>query len=209
MKKIFLMATLLLASTSITLAQDDTRENLHAGAKIGLNYSNVYDSNGEDFEADGKFGFVAGGFVAIPIGKFMGVQPEVLFSQKGFQGSGKVFGMNYTFSRTTNYLDIPLYFALKPAPFVTILAGPQFSYLFSRKDVFTSSLISTEQEQDFKNDDIRKNTLGASVGIDINISPIVIGLRANWDLQENNANGSSTTPRYKNQWLQLTAGFRF
>lgn len=213
MKKINLMIVALTVISFNAIAQDessmDTRDELQFGAKIGLNYANVYDSKGEEFDADAKFGMAVGGFISIPIGTYIGVQPEVLYSQKGFRATGKILGLNYDFTRTTSYLDIPLYFALKPSEFITILAGPQFSYLLSKKDVFATTVTTIEQEQEFENDNIRKNTLGASLGVDINIGHLVIGARANWDLQENNGDGTSTTPRYKNQWLQATVGFKF
>lgn len=203
---------LILVSFSVN-AQDntilDTRDELQFGAKIGLNYANVYDSKGDQFNADAKFGLAAGVFLSIPIGTYLGVQPEVLFSQKGFKATGTILGAKYDFERTTNYLDVPLYFALKPSEFITILVGPQYSYLLSTKDVFVNGVTTIEQEQEFENDNIRKNTLGASVGLDITVDHFVIGARANWDLQENNGDGTSNTPRYKNRWLQATVGYRF
>jgi hypothetical protein len=39
---------------------EDTRENFSFGAKIGANYSNVWDEKGQDFQADGKIGFAGG-----------------------------------------------------------------------------------------------------------------------------------------------------
>jgi len=212
MKKLSIVAIALTMVTFNANAQDetmDTRSQIHIGAKVGLNYANVYDSKGEDFNADPKIGMALGAFLSIPIGTYIGIQPEVLYSQKGFKATGRLLGANYEFTRTTTYIDIPLYFALKPSEFITLVAGPQFSYLISRKDVFKTTANTFEQEQEFENDNIRKNTLGASVGLDINISHIVIGARAAWDLQENNGDGTSTTPRYKNTWLQATVGFRF
>ena len=174
-----------------------------------MNYANVYDSEGEEFDADPKLGMAAGVFLAIPIGTYIGIQPEVLFSQKGFKATGSILGEEYKFTRTTNYIDIPIYLALKPSSFLTIVAGPQFSYLMSRKDDFESSFLNTEQEDEFDNENIRKNTLGASLGLDININHFVIGARAAWDLQDNKGDGTSSTPRYKNTWLQATVGFKF
>ncbi|MGJ8661780.1 MAG: outer membrane beta-barrel protein, partial [Bacteroidota bacterium] len=115
----------------------------------------------------------------------------------------------YEYKHTTNYLDVPLYFAFKPSEFVTLLLGPQFSYLLSYQDSFTTGTTSILQEQEFQNEDIRKNTLSLSIGADINIEHFVIGARAAWDLQNNKSDGTSTTPRYKNQWLQLTLGYKF
>jgi hypothetical protein len=212
MKKLSIVAIALTMVTFNANAQDetmDTRSQIHIGAKVGLNYANVYDSKGEEFNADPKIGMAVGAFLSIPIGTYIGVQPEILYSQKGFKATGRLLGANYEFTRTTTYIDIPLYFALKPSEFITLVAGPQFSYLISRKDVFKTTANTFEQEQEFENDNIRKNTLGASVGLDINISHFVIGARAAWDLQENNGDGTSTTPRYKNTWLQATVGFRF
>ncbi|MDT8412269.1 MAG: porin family protein [Vicingaceae bacterium] len=209
MKKLGIMAIALTFITVNGYAQDDDREKIQIGAKIGMNYANVYDSEGEEFDADPKLGLAAGVFLAIPIGTYIGIQPELMFSQKGFKATGSVLGSEYKFTRTTNYIDIPIYLALKPSSFLTIVAGPQFSYLMSRKDKFESSFLNTEIEDEFENENIRKNTLGASFGLDININHFVIGARAAWDLQDNKGDGTSSTPRYKNTWLQATVGFKF
>jgi hypothetical protein len=105
----------------------DNREKMRYGARIGLNGSNVYDNEGDPFTADTKYGFMLGIFTAIPIGKHIGVQPEVQLSQKGFKGRGSLIGNPYSVTRTTTFIDIPLQIALKPSEFITILAGPQYS----------------------------------------------------------------------------------
>lgn len=186
----------------------DFRSNLKLGLKAGANYSNVWDERDNDFEANGKVGFVGGAFLHIPIGKFIGIQPEVLFSQKGFQGSGVMLGENYSFKRTTNYLEVPLLFTVKPTSFFTIVAGPQYSFLMSQQDRFTSGSSSVTESREFDND-IRRNTLGAVIGFDVNVNHFVVSPRAGWDFQANHSDGSSSAPRYKNQWLQLTLGYRF
>lgn len=192
------------------VAQDgDTRSQFQFGIKAGGNYANVYDEQGEDFRADGKLGFAGGAFVSIPIGNVFGIQPEFLFSQKGFKAEGQLLGSNYGLTRTTNFIDVPLYLAIKPLSVVTILVGPQFSYLMQRKDEFNSALGTAEQVEEFKNDNIRKNILGAALGVDINVSQLVVGARAGWDLSTNNGDGTSQTPRYKNAWVQATLGYRF
>jgi len=186
----------------------DTRSNFVLGAKLGANLSNVYDSEGEDFVADTKLGFVAGGFVTIPLGKLFALQPEVLYSQKGFKGEGTLLGSPYSYERTTDYLDVPIFFAVRPIEYLSIMAGPQFSYLLQEKNEFKGA-ISASQEEEFNNDNIRKNTLALIFGADVNISKIVIGARAGWDLRENKGDGTSETPRYKNYWYQLTLGYKF
>jgi len=213
MKKAILTIALITLTISNSFAQEstsnDNREKLFFGLKVGANYSNVYDSESEDFVADSKFGLAAGAFVSIPLGKFIGVQPEVLFSQKGFKSSGTFLGTEYKATRTTNYIDVPLLLAVKPVEFITILFGPQYSYLMKQKDEFTSGSFSSSEEEEFTNDNIRKNTFSLIGGADLNFNNFVIGLRSGWDLKNNQGDGSSNTPRYKNMWYQATVGYRF
>jgi hypothetical protein len=211
MKKIFL-SVLLIAITSTIQAQDDTineRAGFQAGVKVGANYSNIYDAKGEEFTADPKLGLAFGAYLGIPLGKYLGFHPEVLFSQKGFKGTGNLLGSSYELTRTSNFLDVPLFLALKPIGMVTIVAGPQFSFLMSQKDTFSNSTITIDQEKEFDNENVRKNIMCFVGGVDINLKNIVLAARAGWDFQTNHGDGTSSTPRYKNSWLQATIGYRF
>lgn len=187
----------------------DDKSKFHFGIKGGTNYANVYDSHGDEFRADGKFGWVLGAFLTVPLGELMGIQPEVLFSQKGFRASGSLFNTQYELTRTKNYIDIPLFLTVKPLPILTILAGPQFSYLMSQKDVFANDFNNVEVMEEFDNENIRKNTLGIVAGVDVNLSRVIFGARAGWDFSDNHGDGTSSTPRYKNAWVQGTIGYRF
>ncbi len=202
---IILVVTFIAYNINAQENRTDFRNKFMLGLKVGFNYSNVYDAQGEAFNTDPKFGLVAGGFLSIPIGKYLGFQPEILFSQKGFHATGRTLAAPFELTRTTNFIDVPLLFQLKPASCLTLLAGPQFSFLLKQRDEYTN----TTQEQEFKNDNIRKNILCFLGGFDINLSYVVLGARAGWDIQNNNGNGTSTTPRYKNVWYQATIGLRF
>jgi hypothetical protein len=211
---IFMMAFVALATTSLkaqttTTSATDNRSKLTLGLKAGTNYSNVYDSQGENFVADGKFGVAAGAFVVIPLGKIFGIQPEILYSQKGFKSTGTFLGTNYEMTRTTEFIDIPLLVSIKPVENISLLFGPQFSYLMKQKDDFTGGSLSTTQQDQFDNSNLRKNILALTGGADINIDHFVIGLRAGWDVKDNDGDGNSTTPRYKNMWYQATVGYKF
>jgi hypothetical protein len=205
MKKIFLIVAVMLSISYNTIAQDQVA----FGLKVGTNYSNVYDSKGENFNADSKFGFAAGAFLSIPFSKYIGIQPEVLFSQRGFKGTGTMFGSTYDITRTTNYIDVPLLVAIKPIESIAFLAGPQFSFLMSQRDKFNGPSATFEQQKEFANDNLRKNTLCFTGGVDINLDHTIIGFRVGWDLANNNGNGTSSTPRYKNVWAQATIGYKF
>ncbi len=192
----------------IAVDATDTRSRTAFGVKVGANYSNVYKTSGSSFHADPKFGLAIGAFVAIPIGKYFGIQPELLFSQKGFKGTGNILGSSYDLTRTTSFIDVPIFACLKPTEFITILAGPQYSFLTKQKDVFRNAFTTIAQEQEFENDNIRKNIFGFVAGFDISMKSMVLSARAGWDLQKNNGDGTSTTPQYKNYWYQATIGFR-
>lgn len=210
MKKLVLSLTALFAFATAALAQDtDLRSSLLFGLKAGINSSNVYDSEGDNFQADAKIGFAGGAFMAIPFGTLFGFQPEILYSQKGYQSSGTLLGSPYSMTRTTNWIDVPLLFSFKPVQYINLVAGPQYSYLISRKDAFTNGNYTTEQEKEFENENPRKNILCFTGGVDLTMNRLVIGTRAGWDFQTNNGDGTSSTPRYKNMWYQLTLGFRF
>lgn len=211
MKKVILMIAFVTISVTNSNAQatTDNRDVVSFGFKAGTNYSNVYDEQGNDFVADSKFGLAVGAFVTIPFGKIIGIQPEILFSQKGFKSSGTYFGSTYSMTRTTDFIDVPLLFAVKPISQVTLLFGPQFSYLLEQRDEFTGGNISSTQQQEFDNDDITKNIMALTGGVDLNVESFVVGVRAGWDIKTNEGDGDSSTPRYKNMWYQATVGYRF
>lgn len=214
MKKIILFISLFIIGAAAAQETDepkserkDSRNKPHLGIKLGSNLSNVYDAQG-DFSPHSKYGFVSGGFLNIPIGKYLGIHPEVLYSQKGFKASGSYLGTGYDLVRTTSYIDVPLMIALKPLRQTTFIAGPHYSYLIQQTDIFLDGTSSSIKSEDFQNDDIRTNILGAMIGADINIWNLVLSGRYGFDVLSNYSNSPSATPRYKNVWLQGTIGFR-
>ena len=211
MKKIILFFAIIMTFGNFSKAQDieiDNRDEFQIGARVGLSRSNVYDSQGEEFKADPKLGFTGGLFFKIPLGKYLGIHPEVNFTQKGFTASGRILGSVYTLERTTNFFEIPLLVELKPSAFISLLAGPQFSYLLKQRDKFTSLLVNYEQEQEFSQDQINKNILGFVAGLDINLKHLVLSGRVGWDIQNNRGDGTSSTPRYKNISTTVTIGYK-
>lgn len=214
MKKLMIIAALSILWARTGIAQGnvielDSREKFQFGIKGGINYSNVYDAAGDEFDADPKAGLAAGISLDIPLGRYLGVQPGAVVSQKGFEASGMMLGSRYNFVRTSTFLDVPLLVSIKPDRFFSFLGGIQYSYLMNQHDEFSSSLNSYVQEEEFANENIRKNILGVVGGFDLNVNHFTIGARANWDLQHNNGDGTATTPRYKNVWYQATVGYKF
>jgi hypothetical protein len=216
---------LMLLCSGVVLAQTDTtpshrdhtssreaKRKLVFGIKGGFNNSNVFDQQTLNFVAKSKTGLAGGIFLAIPLfplGGFLGIQPEVLLSQKGFSGTGVIANENYSIKRTTTYLDVPIQLQLKPFSFLFLTGGIQYSYLIKQQDELSYGSNYQQVTQEFNNDNIRKNILGLVAGGDVNLWHLVISGRAGWDIITNHGNGTSSTPRYKNLWLQATLGYRF
>jgi len=209
----FLFLTVLILSPFAVFAQMDNYSDYSNrplfGIKAGVNLSNVYDTQGDEFQADAKIGLAVGVFVTLPFTKYIGLQPELLFSQKGYRGSGSVLGSDYSFTRSTNYIDVPILLTFRTGKYFTLLFGPQYSFLLSQNYTFKSSVVNISQDEQFENENLLKNTLCIVGGFDVNLNNIVVGARAGWDILNNKGDGTSTTPRYKNMWYQATIGYRF
>lgn len=213
LKKLFIAPVFAVAlfSANSMFAQDqtnssaydmDAREELKVGIKAGMNYSNVYSESGDDFVADGKAGFAGGVFVSIPLSQLVGIQPELMYSQKGFKGD--VLGVDY--KATFNYLDLPVHLQIKPTENISILAGPQFSYLLSSK--YELGSLSSSNENDLE-DDNNRATVGISAGVDFSLQDFIISARGSWDLSKMNKDNNTSDINYKNQLFQVTLGYRF
>ncbi len=210
MKKLIYLSVACCLMSMNSFAQDDSRERIHFGAKAGINVSSIYDTKGENYNADPKAGFAGGGFIAIPIGKFLGIQPEVIFAQKGYSSSIVTEDYSYSYTRTTGHIEIPVLLQIKPASFLSVVVGPQFSYMTYREESFKTNTTSTIVQQEIENNNIRKNTLGLTSGLDVYIlRHLLISGRMGWDLQDNNGDGTATFPRYRNIWFQAAVGLRF
>lgn len=180
----------------------DNREELSFGIKAGINYSNVYSESGDGYVANGKVGFAGGVFVSIPLNELIGVQPELLYSQKGFKTEGTFFDGQIT----SSYLDLPIHLQIKPTENISILAGPQFSYLLSTKYELNGFSAIDEEDLDDNNN---KATVGISAGVDFEVQNFLISARGSWDLNKVNKDNSTSDINYKNQLFQITLGYKF
>jgi len=176
---------------------------------MGANYSNVYDVDGGEFSASSKFGFVTGYFVSIPLVRNFGIQTEFLFSEKGFKASVNHLADTYKLTRTSSYIDIPVYASYKPSKYITVLAGPQYSFLLQERDQYSDKATATDQEFHFKNSSPGKSAVAISTGIDLTCSHVVIGARANWGVTRSKNDDTLYVPGYKDFCFQLTLGYRF
>jgi len=111
MKKILISAVLLLIF-SISFAQipgnigyDNNYSSIKAfGFKGGVNFSNVHGKDVEDSKM--KFGFIGGVFYDFPVNEQISIQPEILFSMKGWRFEDNDY--DYKYWGKLNYIEIPI-----------------------------------------------------------------------------------------------------
>lgn len=139
-------AAIVVAAASPTYAQGVT-----VGAKVGVNFATVSSDDADDEFQKNKTGFVAGGFVDVPVAPQFSFAPEVLFSQKGtkFENGEDSISVNVT------QVQVPLLFKANFSgggssvrPFVAV--GPAFGFTASAKT--KSDLDGVETEVDSGDD---------------------------------------------------------
>ncbi|HEX8350149.1 MAG TPA: porin family protein, partial [Hymenobacter sp.] len=120
MKKLILSLGLLAGVVSAASAQD-----IRFGAKVGVNYSTITADDTEGIES--KIGLQAGGLVNFGLSDLISIQPEVLYSQKGYQSEE-----DSDFKVKLNYIDIPVMVKVN-AGGLFFEGGPQVGILASAK----------------------------------------------------------------------------
>jgi hypothetical protein len=216
MKKIILVILILAALSLGCNGQSDTTTSIisfahpswNVGIKAGVNITSAYSAAEEVFDTEPRAGFVGGVFAEIPLGKYMLLQPEVLLSQRRLQVSGILNANAYTVTRQATYLDVPVLAAFKPARFIKLLAGPQYSYLLKQRDSFSANVSQSLQEE-FKGDAFRNHTLCVTFGAEFTIQHFVICSRLGWDLLSNRQNHADITPEYRMIWYRFMVGYKF
>lgn len=176
MKKSAFLIGALFATAAVSSAQ---AQDVRFGLRAGANYSNLSGNIKNENTYNNKIGFLGGVMVNIPVVEnFFSVQPEILYSQKGFDNKPTEFttvlgakqkregSVNY------NYLDVPVLLKINAGGFI-VEAGPQYSYLLGSnnetKTTTTPALggaPSTTESND-KNDvsGLNRNELGYLAGV--------------------------------------------
>ncbi|MBB6612977.1 PorT family protein [Pontibacter sp. Tf4] len=102
------------------------------GIRAGANLSNISGDLRNEDNFENKWGFHGG--ITYNIGivdNFFSIQPELLYSQKGFKNADVEVGtFRYVGKVNYNYLDLPVLAKIKAGP-LYFEAGPQASYLLS------------------------------------------------------------------------------
>lgn len=218
MKKIAFALASLLAAAAFT-PTDTYAQGIRFGVKGGANLSNVSGDLVDEDVYENRYG-VHGGLmlnVGLVGDGFLSVQPEVLFSQKGYQYADDEFtilGQNYTYKgeQRYNYIDVPVLLKIN-AGGLFFEAGPQYSYLLSVKDDSERTLNGTtytKVQNDVDLDDVNRNEIGYAAGLGYQ-SPIglLLGLRYNGSFTDFGKDGyrDNELRNARNSVFQLSLGY--
>ncbi len=199
MKKL-IIATFVLLTGGGAFAQS----GISFGIKGGLSFSNIIKTDDSNFKTNYNTGYHAGVFLALPIVDRLSFQPELMFSQKGYQSERTGILGEGTLTQTTNWIEIPILAKVEAAKGFYIYLGPQVSFLTKTNNKYDGTFGSSEQttiEDDA--DKFKKSIVGGALGLGIDVSPrIAITGRYALDFQKNNEDGTSETPQFKNQVWQ-------
>ncbi|MBF9239068.1 PorT family protein [Hymenobacter sp. BT683] len=176
MKKSAFLIGALFATAAVSSAQ---AQDVRFGLRAGANYSNLAGNIKNEDTYNNKIGFLGGVMVNVPVVEgFFSVQPEILYSQKGFENKPTEFtdilgrkqkregDVNF------NYIDVPVLLKINAAGFI-VEAGPQYSYLLSSNNETKTTITpalggapSTVEARD-KNDvsGLNRNELGYLAGV--------------------------------------------
>ncbi len=205
MKKLILSLGLL-AGVSVAAQAQSAKFGIKAGASL----SNLV---GGGANGQGLFGFNGGAFANFALSDAISIQPELLYSMKGFrrEQSDNFYGTNYTIKATSRIhnIDIPV-LARVSANGLFMEFGPQigFNVAAKSKAEVTQGTRTNTDESDFK-DDIKPVELGFAAGVGYQLSNGPgIGLRYNGGLT-NIAKDNDTSSAVRNTVFQLYLSYMF
>lgn len=203
MRKTAIILLVLVTVLIFNFHQDCSAQELSFGLKCGVNVSNLsQDYTDYASDTDVKTGLVTGIYADISILSSLEVQPEILFSQKGWVESGNDFKCNYRI----NYLELPLLVKISFGDIVRpyLVVGPYFSYRLGTsyyKEIVNNLPISGDLD-----DVIKKTDVGLSFGIGAQ-TPAKFTIEGRYSLSLNSIS-NDTDIEIKNTNVSILIGFK-
>jgi hypothetical protein len=180
MKRVSFFAVLLLVTPLFVQAQ----KGIGLGIKAGANFA---DQSVEDIDVNSVTDYHVGAYVNLNFSEKFGITPEVLYSAYGTKWED--VKVDY------DYIAIPIMVRFLPAKFLSIEAGPQFSFLTKAE---------VEDVGDVK-DQLKNNDFGVAFGAGLHLplglqvgARYVLGFTDVSDVSENSV---------KNRTFQVYAGW--
>lgn len=184
MKKLLLSASAALLVAAAAPAAH--AQGVRFGVKAGANLSNLSGDLVNQDQYKNRFGFQGGIMVNFGLGDIISIQPEVLYSQKGFKYADQQFTvLGNTYRNTGNvrydYLDVPVLVRVRAAG-IFFEVGPQYSYLMNvstnREQTLNGNNVGNAGSGTTNLDNVRRNELGYVGGLGFQASNgVMLGVR--------------------------------
>jgi len=191
MKKLLALSFSALLCLSF-LTPQQTRAQANFGLRAGLNFANINDRP-DGFEPDSRTGVMLGGYlnVKVPMSP-ISIQPEALYSQKGYESGGATLKLDY--------LEIPVLakFSFAPGPVQPhVYFGPYAGFVLNSEVSGNGISVDVDNTQtDFG------GVIGAGADLNAGITKLNVGLRYSFGLVD-----AIDGTQGKNSALSIVAGF--
>jgi hypothetical protein len=216
-KTAFVAGALLVAATFASSAVH--AQGVRLGVKGGANLSNLSGDLTNEDRFENKFGFHGGLMLNVGLvgDGFLSLQPEVLYSQKGFKYADSQFNiggntLKYEGDRTYNYIDVPVLVKINAGGFF-VEAGPQYSYLLKVKDdskVSINGNTATQRSGTSDLSNVNRNEIGYAAGLGFQSDAgLLLGLRYNGSFTDFGKDGyqDNDLRNARNSVFQLSLGY--
>ena len=194
-------------------------QSLRFGLKAGGSLSNLSGDLTNQSQYNNRLGFQAGAMLNFGLaGDLLSIQPEVLYSQKGFKYADQQYtalGNTYRNTGTVryDYLDVPLLVRVKVSG-VFFEVGPQYSYLMNistdRTQTLNGSVVGTAGTGTSNLDNVNRNEIGYVGGLGFQSAQgFLLGLRYNGAFTDFAKDGYSNNDfkNARNSVFQAYVGF--
>ncbi|TPE45319.1 porin family protein [Pontibacter mangrovi] len=208
MKKACLLVLLALWSATVFAQNTDVPSNIMQnhnllsrspnsgiGIKGGVNFASIHGGDKDKFgESNSHTSFHAGIFAQFGFGSFFSLQPELLYSRKGYERQDSVFRMDY--------LEVPVLAVFNISDNFSVHMGPQVGVMVSAK--------VEDEEVDLE----PYNTFdyGLAAGLEGQLDRFRVGARYAHgfaDLRKEDSDGNSLDEDIKNGVIQVYVGISF
>lgn len=179
-----------------------SQAQLSGGIKAGLNVANV-SIEPDVISTDNRVGLHLGGYAKFDINENISLQPELLYSQKGF---GFTL-LTASSDMNINYMDLAALVRYNINEMISIHAGPQLGFVLSAKAK------EDDGEDDFK-DIVKSTDFSLAGGVQVDLPTGIIG-GVRYNLGITNISETSDDPdelelgsSIKNGVLQFYVGYK-
>lgn len=204
-----LVATTLFTAGTLffTNLQVAAQSTARIGLKGGLNASSLFYDNQGVTNKNERIGFNLGVFAQAPLGEFLAIQPELLYTTKGASADYNVLGLNGRNTFRLNYAELPVLLTFKLGQAVELQAGPYAAYLVN-SNVNSNGSFGTGTTA-INADNFNRFDYGLAGGVNIYFGKAFIGARYGQGLQKiaNSGVASSVLGNAKNSVGMLSVGF--